>query len=40
MRIGTSTASVRNVSDALLLGKIQAAAYDVDCVVTLLTIVD
>lgn len=40
MRIGTSTASVQNVPDSVLLGKIQAAAYDVDCVVTLLTIVD
>jgi hypothetical protein len=31
---------VRNVSDALLFGRIQATAYDMDCVVTMLTIVD
>jgi len=40
MRIGTSTVSVQNVSDALLFGKIQATAYDIDCVVLMLTIVD
>jgi len=40
MRIGTNTASVQNVPDSVLYGKIQATVYDVDCVVTMLTIVD
>lgn len=31
---------MQSACDAVLLGKIQATAYDVDCVVTMLTIVD